>query len=57
MFEFGAYLAEKYRTSGMPKCMARPTQAEAQAYLQEYSAGVAGGVTQHVATGWAYGAT
>jgi hypothetical protein len=53
MFTFGAYLSEKYRVSGMPRCTPRPTQAAAQAYLQEYSAGVSGGATQHVATGWA----
>jgi hypothetical protein len=54
MFQFGAHLSEKYRISGMPRCTPRPTQAAAQAYLQEFSAGVSGGVTQHVATGWAY---
>jgi hypothetical protein len=57
MFTYASYLSEKHKVSAMPRCTPKPTRAEAQAYLQQFAAGVAGGVTQHVATGWVYEAT
>jgi hypothetical protein len=56
-FTFAAYLSEKYKGSAMPNCTSKPTRAAVQAYLQEFPAGVLGGVSQHVATGWAYNPT
>lgn len=57
MFKYAAYLGEKYKVSGMPTCRSKATRAEVQAYLQQFPAGVAGGVSQQVATGWVYDAT
>jgi hypothetical protein len=57
MFTYAAYLSEKHKVSAMPRCMPKPTRAEAAAYLQQFAAGVAGGISQHVATGWVYDAT
>jgi hypothetical protein len=54
MFKYAAYLSEKHKVSGMPRCMPKPTRAEAEAYRQQFAAGVAGGISQHVATGWVY---
>ena len=54
---FMVYLNEKYKVNAQATCMPRPTHAEAQAYLQQFSAGGSGGVTQHVATGWVYNPT
>lgn len=56
-FAFATHLSQKHNIGAMPACRSRPTRAEAQAYLQEYSAGVSGEVTQHVATGWVYDPT
>ena len=56
-FSFAAYLSQKHNIGAMPACRSWPTRAEAQAYLQEYPAGVSGGVTQRVATGWVYDST
>ncbi len=56
-FSFASYLSQKHNIGAMPTCRSWPTRAEAQAYLQDYSAKVSGGVAQHVATGWVYEAT
>jgi hypothetical protein len=56
-FAYKAYLSEKHHINAMARCTPRPTRAEAQAYVQKYSAGVSGGVSQHVATGWVYDPT
>ena len=56
-FTYAAYLSEKYNVGAMANCRSRPTRAEAQAHLQEFSAGVYGGASQHVATGWVYNPT
>ncbi len=54
---FMVHLNEKYKVNAQATCMPRPTHAEAQAYLQQFSAGVPGAVAQHVATGWVYNPT
>jgi hypothetical protein len=57
MFTFSAFLAEKYQISAMPRCTPQPTQAAAQAYADKFAAGVSGGVSQRIATGWVYSTT
>jgi hypothetical protein len=54
MFTFAAYLSEKYKIGAMPVCRSKPTRAAVEAFLQEFPAGVQGGVSQHVSTGWVY---
>jgi hypothetical protein len=56
-FTYAKFLSEKYKVGAMPNCRSKPTRAEAQDYLQQFSAGVYGGVSQHVATGWVYSPT
>ena len=50
---YALFLGEKYGIAARGICTAKPTPAAAEAYRRDFPAGVAGGVSKHVATGWA----
>jgi hypothetical protein len=51
---YRAYVGEKYNFHGLTTCMTRPTRAEAEKYLLEYSPAARGLATRRISTGWVY---
>ncbi|MGH8263794.1 MAG: hypothetical protein ACRET4_09960 [Steroidobacteraceae bacterium] len=52
LFTFRQYVSDKYKVAGNSTCLSKPTRAAAEAALQSYPAGVYGGISQRIATGW-----